>query len=227
MWSKAVLAPALPGRSTPAKRLAALVQIGQQRAKPKSALEVARWAVLLRVHGDQRRVDVDHHPLGPSAGVPGVPAPPRASAAQPGRQLRVRGDRIDHPPRGGVRSDLTEQRLLIAHRAQVCQAVATVSQHHGPGRPPPGRDRARLAAPASPQARPTAPASAASSAAPACETGPLRPASLLPVKSRPSRCTSKVILPSIGNRDLLADPRRALERLDATSARALSVRAQP
>ena len=111
------------------QRLARLVQVGQQRVKPKSALERPRRAVLLRMRADQRGVDVDDDPLGRSAGGPRVLARPRASGAQRLKQRRVAGDRIDDAKRRGVRGDLPEQRLLVAHRAQVGQAVAAVGQH--------------------------------------------------------------------------------------------------
>jgi hypothetical protein len=44
--------------------------------------------------------------------------------------VRVGGDRIDHPKRRRVRRDRPEQGLLVAHRAQVGQAIAAVGEHH-------------------------------------------------------------------------------------------------
>jgi hypothetical protein len=82
------------------------------------------------VRADQRRVDIDDDPLGRSASVPGVLARPRASGPQRAQQLRVGGDGIDDPKRRGVRRDLAEQRLLVAHGAQIRKAVAAVGEHH-------------------------------------------------------------------------------------------------
>jgi hypothetical protein len=112
------------------QRLAGLIQIGQQRVKPEAALERARRAVLVGVRRDQRRVDVDDDPLGPSAGVPRVLARPRASGPQRVEQAPVAGDPIDDPKRRSVRRDLAEQRLLVADRAQIRKAVAPIGEHH-------------------------------------------------------------------------------------------------
>src|SRR3954447_10777833 len=87
-------------------------------------------AVLVGVRGDQRGVDVDHDPLRPRAGVPRVRSRPRASLAQRPEQRRIGGDRRDHPEGGRVGRDRAEQRLLLAHGAQVGQAVAAVGEHH-------------------------------------------------------------------------------------------------
>jgi hypothetical protein len=67
---------------------------------------------------------------GVATGVPGVLARPRASGAQHLQQRAVGGDRIDHPKRRRVRGNLSEQRLLVTHGAQVGEAVAAVGQHH-------------------------------------------------------------------------------------------------
>jgi hypothetical protein len=82
------------------------------------------------VRRNQRRVDADHDPRGRSTGVPCVLARPRASGAQRLKQRRVGGDRVDDSERRRVRGDVPEQRLLVAHGAQVWQAVAAVGQHH-------------------------------------------------------------------------------------------------
>ncbi len=37
---------------------------------------------------------------------------------------------IDHPEGRRVRGDLAEERLLVAHRAQVRQAVPSIGEHH-------------------------------------------------------------------------------------------------
>ena len=131
MWSAAVLAPALPGPQQAGQRLAGVVQIGQQRVKPEPALKRSRRTLLLAVRGDQRRVDVDHDPLGRGARAPGVLACPRPGDPQRPQQALVAGQRVDHAKRGRVGGDRPEQRLLIAHGAQVGQTVAAVGQHHG------------------------------------------------------------------------------------------------
>jgi len=113
-----------------AQRLARLVEVGEQRVKAKAALEGPGGALLVGVARDQRGVEVDRHLLGRH------PEPPRLGAG-----LRVRGpqavepaglasDRLDDAKRRGVRGDGAEQRRLIAHRAQVGQAVAAVGEHH-------------------------------------------------------------------------------------------------
>jgi hypothetical protein len=142
------LAPALPAQHA-GQRLAGLVEVRQQRVKPEAALERPRGTVLVGVRGDQRGVDVDHDP------------PRRAPAFQALRRARARASRsapssvgsaaIRSMTRKAVASEATgaEQRLLVAHGAQVGQAVAAVGQHH---RQVP-HDAARIV-PAAPRAHP-------------------------------------------------------------------------
>jgi hypothetical protein len=54
----------------------------------------------------------------------------RASGPQRSQQRRIAGDPVDHPKRRGVGGDRPEQRLLVADRAQIGQAIAAVGQHH-------------------------------------------------------------------------------------------------
>jgi hypothetical protein len=61
------------------QRLAAVVQIGQQRVKREAALEVDPGAFLLGARANERRVDVDHDPHRPHPKDPGSPDPDRAS----------------------------------------------------------------------------------------------------------------------------------------------------
>jgi hypothetical protein len=63
-------------------------------------------------------------------GLPGVLARPRASGPQRVEQVGIAGDLIDHPKRGSVRGHGAEQRLLVADRTQVGQAVTAVGEHH-------------------------------------------------------------------------------------------------
>jgi len=114
----------------PRQRLAARVQIGQQRMKPEAALEVHRRAFLLGVRADQRRVDIDHDSLWPRAQLPRPRPRSRPCGAQRLKRGGVAGEPVDQPERGRVGGDRAEQRLLIAHRAQVREAVTTVGEHH-------------------------------------------------------------------------------------------------
>ena len=118
------------GAQHPRQRLAALIQIGEQRVKPEGALEVHRRSFLLGVRADQRRVDVDHDPLRADTQPPRPLPCPSARRADRIEQSRVVRDPIDQPKRRRVRRDRPEQRLLITHRPQVRQAVAAVGEHH-------------------------------------------------------------------------------------------------
>ena len=86
----------------PRQRLAALVAVGQQGVKAIPALEVASRAVLLRVRSHERGVQLDRHPLGLHAKLPGVRAGLRVRCAQSIEQLRIGGDRLEHPIRRRV-----------------------------------------------------------------------------------------------------------------------------
>ena len=50
---------------------------------------------------------------------------PAQGVQQPGRR-----DPIDHPKRGRVRRHRPEQRVLLANRAEVSDALAAIDQHH-------------------------------------------------------------------------------------------------
>ena len=113
-----------------AQRLARLIGVGLQRVKPVAALVVPGRLLLLGVRGDQRRVDVDRQPLRRAVQLPEPLARPRVRRAQRVQQPRVGGDPVDHPKRGRVRRDRPEQRLLIAHRAEIRHALAAVGEHH-------------------------------------------------------------------------------------------------
>ena len=79
---------------------------------------------------DQRRVDIDHDPLGTNTQTPRAFARRRSRGAQRVKQCRLGGDPVDQPKRRRVRRDRPEQRLLIADRAQVRQTIAAVGEHH-------------------------------------------------------------------------------------------------
>ena len=124
----------MSGRATssqhPGERLVGLVQIRQDRVKPEPGAVVHRRAFLLGMRVDQRRVDIDHDPLGPNPETPRTFPRRRTRGAQRIKQRRLAGDPIDQPKRRRVRSDRPEQRLLIPDRAKVRQTVAAVGEHH-------------------------------------------------------------------------------------------------
>jgi hypothetical protein len=78
---------------------------------------------------DQRRVDVDRQPLRRAVELPKPLARPRVRGTQLLQEL-LGGDPVDDPERGRVRRHLPEQRLLIAHRAEIRHALPAVRQHH-------------------------------------------------------------------------------------------------
>ena len=114
----------------PGQRLVRLVQIRQHRVKTKPGAIVHRRAFLLGMRVDQRRVDIDHYPLRPHPQAPRPIARRRTRAAQRIKQCRLAPDPIDQPERRRVRSDRTEQRLLIPDRPKIRQAIAAVGEHH-------------------------------------------------------------------------------------------------
>jgi hypothetical protein len=112
------------------ERVLGAVEVGEHRVKPERALVVAGGPGLVGVDDDQRRVEIDDHQPRPRA------APPRTRpglcARRPDslQRVRITRDPLQQPVRRRVRGDLAEQRLLIAHRAQIAQRVAAVGQHH-------------------------------------------------------------------------------------------------
>ena len=90
----------------PGQRLAAAVQVGQQRVKAERALEVDGRALLLGVRADQRRVDVDHDPLRPRAQLPR--ARPRSRPRRAQRLKRLGSLAIRSISRNAVVSDATD-----------------------------------------------------------------------------------------------------------------------
>ena len=99
-----------------------------QRVEPEPALVMPGRLLLLGVHIDRGRVEVEDHPLRRRARRPR----PRTSRC-PGRpdpcKLRL-ADRLHHPPRRRHRRDLAEQRLLTGQRRQIRHAPAAVREHH-------------------------------------------------------------------------------------------------
>jgi hypothetical protein len=82
------------------------------------------------VRTDQRRIDIDLDLLRARPQLPRPLASLRARRAQSVEQLGLCRDTVDQPKRGRVRGDRAEQRLLIAHHAQIRQTVPAVSEHH-------------------------------------------------------------------------------------------------
>ena len=186
----------------PSERLVGLVQIRQHRMKTKPGAIVHRRAFLLGMRVDQRRVDIDHDPLRPHPQAPRPIPRRRTRGAQRIKQCRLARDPIDQPKRRRIRSDRTEQRLLIPDRPKIRQAIAAVGEHHReipntrPGSCRPRRSRTPTSAAERSRVSPTRSATSPSNAAPACETKPSPSAATSTVKLRPSRCTFKVNLPS-------------------------------
>ena len=83
------------------------------------------------MRAEQRRVDVDRHPLGGDSEIPGAGAGRLARRGKALEELRVGGDPLDHPIGRGVGGDLAEQRRLLADRAEVAKRLAAVGEHHG------------------------------------------------------------------------------------------------
>jgi hypothetical protein len=75
-------------------------------------------------------VEVDRHPLGGETEPPDVLARPLARRAQAVEELWVSGDPLNRPVGGGVRGHRAEQRRLLADRAEVCERLAAVGEHH-------------------------------------------------------------------------------------------------
>jgi hypothetical protein len=122
--------PGVAGAQEPGQRLVRLVEVGEQRVEAEAALEVARRALLLRVGGHERGVEVDRDPFRFHAELPCPLARPGTGAPQALQQVRVAGDPVDYPERRRVGGHLAEERLLVTHRAQVREAVAAVGEHH-------------------------------------------------------------------------------------------------
>ena len=98
--------------------------------KAVAALDVARRALLVGVRREQRGVEIDRDPTRGTGELPDVRASPSVRAVQRVDHPRRGGDPVDHPKRRGVRRHPPEQRRLIAHRAQIGEAVAAVGEHH-------------------------------------------------------------------------------------------------
>ena len=99
--------------------------------KAEAALEGPRRALLLGGGVDQRRVEVDEErTVGSGAGSQARSRAYPAGAPQRAEQLGVAGDRLDRAPGGGIGGDRAEERLLVAHGAQVGEVLAAGGEHH-------------------------------------------------------------------------------------------------
>lgn len=118
------------GAQHPSERFAGLIAVREQRVKAVAALERAGRALLVRMGCQQRRVDLDRDSLWCSRELPDVLARTSMRSGQPVQQPGRGRDLIDDSKRGRVRRYRPEQRVLIAHRAHVGEAVSAVSEHH-------------------------------------------------------------------------------------------------
>jgi hypothetical protein len=98
--------------------------------EPEPGAVVHPRAFLLGMRVDQRRVDIDHDPLGTNTQSPRALPRRRTRRTQRIKQLGLVGDPVDQPERRRVRRDLTEQRRLITDRPQVRETVAAIREHH-------------------------------------------------------------------------------------------------
>ncbi len=122
----------------PGQRLATgdvrAVQVAQQRVEAEALLPGRRGVLLLRVRGQQARVEVEPQHLrriGQVRSGAGRPGPlPRRGPCRPQEIQPHRVDPVHHPPRGRVRGDRPEQLRLIPQRPQVPQRVPTVCDGH-------------------------------------------------------------------------------------------------
>ena len=83
------------------------------------------------MRGQQARIDVHNQDgsVGQVRSATGGPDPRAGIGPRSTQRREFNGtDPIQHPIGGGVRSDRTEQRGLIAQRGQVRQAVPTISE---------------------------------------------------------------------------------------------------
>jgi len=96
--------------------------------KPVPVLVVARRQRLIRMRGQQGRVDVQRDRVGAGARIPH----PRPSLSprrpDPGQRRPV--DRFEHPVRRRLRRTSPEQPLLPLERGHAGHAVAAVDEHH-------------------------------------------------------------------------------------------------
>ncbi len=119
----------VPGSEHRTERLAGLISVPVQRVESVAALVGPGRALLLRVRGDQRRVDVDRQPLGRAMHLPEPLTRAGMRGTKLAKQLLGRNP-VDDPKRGRVRRDRAEQRLLLADRAEIGHALAAIGQHH-------------------------------------------------------------------------------------------------
>jgi hypothetical protein len=120
--------PGIPRSQDRGERLAGLVQIAVQRVEPVPVLVVASRQLLLRMRGQQRRIDVQRDRLRPRPRVP-HPRPRLGARRTHPAQPRV-VDRLQHPMRRRLRRARPEQAALTPVRVHVRDAITSVSKHH-------------------------------------------------------------------------------------------------
>ena len=97
--------------------------------KAEAALVGAGRALLLRVGGDERGVDVEDEALGDHALLPGTGSCSSACRADAGEQRLV--EALEAAVGGRVRGHRPEEHLLVAQGAEVGERIAAVGEHHG------------------------------------------------------------------------------------------------
>jgi len=150
---------------------------------------------------DQRRVDIDHQLRRTRAELPSPCSRLGARGTQRVEQPGLCGDPVDQPERRRVRGDRAEQRLLVAHDAQVRQtdrqsppsaSITARSRITRPGSWRPRRSRTLASASDNARVNPTQSAVSASKPAPAWDTRPSPSDATSTVKKRSPRITRKV-----------------------------------
>ena len=104
------------------------VQERQQRMEPEPALVRRSRTGLVRMRGDQRRVEIDHVELWVRARCP-HPCPRRGSSCRNPTQCVVI-DGFQGAPSRRCRRHLTEQIRLIAQHRKIRDRSATIGDHH-------------------------------------------------------------------------------------------------
>ena len=120
----------VPGPQKAAERLPGLIQVDLQRVKPVAALVCSGRLLLLRMRGDQRRVNVERQPLRRTMQLPEPLPRLRVRDTQGVQQPQRRSDPVDHPKRCRVRRDRPEQRVLLTDHTEVRDAFAAIDEHH-------------------------------------------------------------------------------------------------